>query len=186
MFRQMTRRIIVEKPNRLQLRGAERAAVATLMNTTGVKGSILHYQKLAKMSLVEVENGNMTACQDGHASCSDDDDLLDDILAHGLQPLTSSPNDSLLDRISTASQATRRFFLELVRIHRPEHCQHLVDSVADRITNSIRVDEEIIPAASQQSLVSTLSTSDSSLTNSAAESMNNSITVDEEMIDILT
>jgi hypothetical protein len=33
---------------------------------------------------------------------SDDDDLLDDILAHGQQPLTSSPNDSLLYRISTS------------------------------------------------------------------------------------
>jgi hypothetical protein len=57
----------------------------------------------------------------------------------------------------------------------------LADSLADRITNSIPVDEEIIPAASQQS------PSDSSLTDcAAAERINNSILVDEEIINILT
>jgi hypothetical protein len=55
--------IIVEKPNCLQLCGTERAAVATLMYTTGVNGSVLHYQKLANMSPVKVGPSNMTACQ---------------------------------------------------------------------------------------------------------------------------
>lgn len=36
------------------------------MYTTGVKGSVLHYQKLAYMSPVEVGPSNMTACQDDH------------------------------------------------------------------------------------------------------------------------
>jgi hypothetical protein len=57
--------------------------------------------------------------------------------------------------------------------------------LVDRITSSIPVDEEIILAASQQLLVSTLLPSESSLTDSAAERISNIMPVDEEIIDFL-
>ena len=83
-----------------------------------------------------------------HYFSSDDDDLLEDILAHGLQPLTSSPNDSLLDRISTSIPGDEEILL-VAGPHSPTRTlsasgSTLADSLAEHITNSIPVDEEII------------------------------------------
>jgi hypothetical protein len=55
--------LLVDRPNRRPLTGTERAAVATLMNTTGLKGTVLYYKKLAEIKPDECKAGNTTACQ---------------------------------------------------------------------------------------------------------------------------
>ena len=57
--------ITVFQQNRRPLSGAARTAAASIMNTTGVKGTSLYYSKLGEMPVEECIAGNTTACQSG-------------------------------------------------------------------------------------------------------------------------